>query len=89
MGGDEFLFLLKDRNCKRLDKYVNSVQRCLETTCQKLGVDVNVTASLGIAMYPADGGTAEALLGVADRRMYFEKRSYYRDIGQPESQACA
>jgi GGDEF domain-containing protein len=50
---------------------------------------VNVTASLGIAMYPADGGTAEALLGVADRRMYFEKRSYYRDIGQPESQACA
>jgi diguanylate cyclase (GGDEF)-like protein len=89
MGGDEFLFFLKDRNCRRLDKHVNSVQRNIETTCHKLSVAVSVSASLGIAMYPADGTTAEALLGIADRRMYFEKRSYYSAIGEPEAKACA
>jgi GGDEF domain-containing protein len=43
-----------------------------------------VTTSIGAAFYPADGDTAEELLGTADRRMYFQKHNYYGILAAPD-----
>ena len=39
------------------------------------GQEVFVTASIGIAVFPADGDDAETLLGAADAAMYRAKQS--------------
>jgi len=42
----------------------------------KIGkLDLIVRPSIGIAMYPSDGTTAEALLGNSDAAMYSAKRN--------------
>jgi diguanylate cyclase (GGDEF)-like protein len=42
--------------------------------CQLDGVSVTVTASIGIAIYPEDGASAQELLKQADMAMYAAKR---------------
>ena len=44
---------------------------------------IGVSASVGIALYPDDGDTAEALLGVSDAAMYKAKQS--ARCGRPAS----
>jgi GGDEF domain-containing protein len=43
--------------------------------CKQLFGDDSLTASIGVAHFPADGDDAEQLLAEADRRMYKEKQS--------------
>ena len=37
------------------------------------GVEIHITASIGLALYPADGQNYEALLNRADAAMYRDK----------------
>ena len=84
MGGDEFTVIatgLKD---------VGSVKRVAETLLDAFhlpfalrGQEVRMSASLGLALYPQDGRSADELLHVADSAMYRVKR---RALGaDPES----
>jgi len=50
---------------------------------------LEITASIGISLYPCDGGDAEALLKYADIAMYCAKRTrnqarFYRDCKKDE-----
>jgi predicted signal transduction protein with EAL and GGDEF domain len=38
-----------------------------------LGIDVHVSPSIGIALYPRDGATIDTLLAHADAAMYYAK----------------
>lgn len=70
IGGDEFVVLLPaaDRLAAGL------VAQRLAVLLAGSGPDGTVGASLGIALAPIDGASADALIGAADRALYDAKR---------------
>jgi diguanylate cyclase (GGDEF)-like protein/PAS domain S-box-containing protein len=75
VGGDEFVLLLPDIGSAEDARIVaGRVLQCLGPGAAKDGAR-RVSASLGIALFPADGAEADALLRNADRAMYAAKRA--------------
>ena len=73
-GGDEFALLLPDILAKRdAVSVVRRVVRCIRNPFIVDGNQLNVSASIGVAMYPEAGNTAEALVRSADIAMYHVK----------------
>ncbi len=75
LGGDEFTVLLSEIR-DPADAGVVAA-RLLESLAQPLnleGHEITVGASMGIALYPADGADGDSLLKSADMAMYFAKR---------------
>jgi len=73
-SGDEFLFLMLE--AKDEDNARAMAQRIIEVIAQPVlisGVELSVTASVGLAMYPGDGTTVAMLLKNADLAMYEAK----------------
>ena len=76
LGGDEFVAVLthvgSTLECERV------LQRMLDTASAPIdlpdGVSVQVSASLGVALYPQDGTEADTLLRHADQAMYQAKQ---------------
>ena len=84
MGGDEFTILLAD--LKSDDDASRIAQKLLETIAHPVSVDgheLYVTTSIGIALFPNDGDSAEALLKNADSAMYRAK-----EAGRNSYQLC-
>jgi diguanylate cyclase (GGDEF)-like protein/PAS domain S-box-containing protein len=76
ISGDEFAVILGD--LARPDDAALVAQKILERVAAPVtvqGQEAVVTASVGIATFPADGDNAEALLGAADAAMYRAKQS--------------
>ncbi len=75
LGGDEFACLLDGLQCRvQLGHLACKVFDAVAAPC-KIGVrQLHVRPSIGIAVYPADGLDADALLGNADAAMYNAKR---------------
>ena len=74
MGGDEFTVLLAD--LKTSNDAAKIAQKVLDTVAQPLridGTELFLTTSIGIALFPSDGDSAEALLANADHAMYRAK----------------
>ena len=93
LGGDEFAILLS-----QADEHlaVNLAERLLQSFSRPLeigGVSIDLSASLGIAMYPAHGIDSLALLRKADIAMYASKRtrrastvySAAREVADPDA----
>ena len=74
LGGDEFVLLIQSVGIERMAAVA---QRVLEAVRAPIdmppGGSVQVSASLGIAMFPRDGADADALLRSADIAMYAAK----------------
>jgi diguanylate cyclase (GGDEF)-like protein/putative nucleotidyltransferase with HDIG domain len=75
MGGDEFVILLPGVKVDDVGPKLEQLQRLVKNVCQELFGEDLLGASIGVAVYPADGRDAEQLLAEADRRMYQEKRA--------------
>jgi diguanylate cyclase (GGDEF)-like protein/PAS domain S-box-containing protein len=76
MGGDEFVVLLSEI-AKAVDASV-CADRILSAIARAHQIDeheLHVTASVGVSVYPDDGGDAEALIRQADAAMYHAKKS--------------
>ena len=75
LGGDEFLFIM-DRLAKREDAELiaRRAVKALQSPIRLDGVDLHTSASIGIAMFPADGRNAETLIANADAAMYCAKQ---------------
>ena len=74
LGGDEFVLII-DRLTAAHDATAVA-QRAIASLRQPLqigDVDLHVSASVGIAMFPHDGATVESLLAHADAAMYCVK----------------
>ncbi|HEY6823324.1 MAG TPA: EAL domain-containing protein [Steroidobacteraceae bacterium] len=74
LGGDEFVILV-DGPVTRLEA-VEIGQRAIDVmrpAMRMLGIDVHISPSIGIAFYPGDGATVDALLARADAAMYSAK----------------
>ena len=73
-GGDEFALLVPDIFAKQdAVSVVRRVVRRIRNPFIVDGQQFNVTASVGVAMYPEAGGTADALVRSADTAMYHVK----------------
>lgn len=84
MGGDEFTILLTDIGGPT--DAAKIAQKLLDTIAHPLSVDgheIFATTSIGIALFPSDGDTAEALLKNADSSMYRAK-----EMGRSSYQLC-
>ena len=73
-GGDEFVALLEAGDAKNAAamvsrKLIQEVSRPYEID----GLQIVIGASIGVAIYPDDGGSADALLASADTALYAAK----------------
>lgn len=82
-GGDEFLYLLIDvRDDFDLKAIAEKILASIQLPCDIKSGDrtlrISVNASLGIAVFPNDGTTPDALIASADAAMYRAKGSQSR-----------
>jgi len=74
VGGDEFVILARGIQDKHDAERIGiRVHEALRSPFSHLGREFVVTPSIGIALYPQDGGDAEALMKNADTAMYEAK----------------
>jgi len=76
LSGDEFVVLLSD--FKRFEDVVNLAEQMITVVSLPYavdGVELVVTLSMGISLYPADGRTPEDLIKTADTAMYKAKEA--------------
>jgi diguanylate cyclase len=74
LGGDEFVIVFDGpaTRAETLD-LGQRLLKVMEPSMRLLGIDVHVSPSIGIAFYPRDGATIDALLAHADAAMYHAK----------------
>jgi diguanylate cyclase (GGDEF)-like protein/PAS domain S-box-containing protein len=76
LGGDEFTIILSE--LRQPEDAANVAEKILHSIEQPLTIaetPIEVSASIGIALYPVDGHDAEALLRNADSAMYRAKEA--------------
>jgi diguanylate cyclase (GGDEF)-like protein len=74
-GGDEFVLLASSiTNVEDAPRLAARAIEALQPPVRVAGVDVHTSVSIGIAHYPADGSSIEALLAHADAAMYSAKQ---------------
>jgi len=93
LGGDEFVVLLEGLGGPdEVERVAKNVLGRMREEFRIGETPLRVTASIGIATYPEDGDTAEALLKSADMAMYDAKqngRNTYRFFDMAMSRAAA
>ncbi|MCA1457424.1 EAL domain-containing protein [Bradyrhizobium sp. BRP22] len=73
LGGDEFVVILEETERADVETIAESLLSALSQPLQLSGHECHTTASIGIAMYPADGSDAKTLTKNADMAMYLAK----------------
>ena len=75
-GGDEYVLVVNDlADAEAAAEVAQRVVKCVQRTHTLDDEELNVSASLGIALYPTHGDTADELLKNADAAMYDAKQS--------------
>ncbi|WP_306544894.1 EAL domain-containing protein [Malikia spinosa] len=73
MGGDEFTLLLPQIDAEGTAHLAQKIIARISAPCQFEGMELIVTPSIGIAMFPGDGREVDALLQAGDTAMYRAK----------------
>jgi diguanylate cyclase (GGDEF)-like protein len=76
-GGDEFVVLMPDTDAATARTFAVAMLAALMLTrfSMKSGLELTVSASVGLATSPADGTKVHAIIGAADSRMYSVKNT--------------
>ena len=88
LGGDEFVILLNDLH--DASDVFGVVKKILETLAEPFslsGREIRISASIGVAIYPADGEDLDGLLNDADAAMYRAKergRNNFQGASKPD-----
>jgi diguanylate cyclase (GGDEF)-like protein/PAS domain S-box-containing protein len=93
-GGDEFVILIEAADARGAaamvaGKLINAISRPYSVW----GREVSIGASVGVAIYPEDGRSADALLEAADHALYGAKREgrgdlrFFSQIDQQEARS--
>jgi diguanylate cyclase (GGDEF)-like protein/PAS domain S-box-containing protein len=76
VGGDEFVIVIPAiLSATDASTVAGKILEVLATSFHLHGHDLHVAASIGISLYPSDGGDAETLMRNADTAMYHAKDS--------------
>jgi len=81
LGGDEFVILIE--SCQSREGIVRIAEKLIATIAEPLPVDgheLEVRASIGIAVAPQDGQEAEVIMAAADQAMYWVKTKQGNDF---------
>ncbi len=73
MGGDEFTLLLPQIDAEGAAHLAQTLIARIAEPCRFEGMELIVTPSIGIAMFPGDGREVDALLQAGDTAMYRAK----------------
>ena len=75
LGGDEFTIILTEiEQAHQASMVAQRIVEMLSQPFELAGTEINVGASIGIAMYPVDGTSADSLIKSADLAMYEAKQ---------------
>jgi diguanylate cyclase (GGDEF)-like protein len=79
-GGDEFLYLLLEIKNEAdavliAEKIIRAVSEPCEIFINNVAISPSIRPSIGIALFPKDGDTADVLVKNADKAMYRAKRN--------------
>lgn len=76
LGGDEFVLLITDlKDMQELELILSRLMTEIAAPYPIDKLDLRVSASVGVTLYPLDDGDADSLLRHADQAMYMAKRS--------------
>lgn len=81
LGGDEFGIIMgnvKSDTC--IESVIERFERVMAVPFEFEGIRMMMTASIGWAIYPEDGSEGEALVDIADKRMYQQKQVFYASV---------
>ncbi len=93
-GGEEFVVVLPESNAAQAMMRMERIREAIAGAALPLEkhkartsqANMKVTISIGIASWPADGGTSAELISSADRRMYdAKKRGRNMSVGAEET----
>ncbi len=73
LGGDEFATLVQDSDAQALGSLARDLISAIAAPCRVRGNDLRMSASIGMAIYPSDGGDEESLMRSADIAMHQAK----------------
>ncbi|HJV45560.1 MAG TPA: EAL domain-containing protein [Bacillota bacterium] len=75
LGGDEFTILLENiKGYEEIEEIVKKILRALSKTMYMNGNAVNISASIGVSIFPDHGENPESLITNADKAMYTVKK---------------
>lgn len=76
LGGDEFAILIPDvGDLARIDAVCGCIGDCFQAAVEFNGVQIYLSSSIGIALYPDDGEGMKSIFKSADLALYEAKRS--------------
>jgi diguanylate cyclase (GGDEF)-like protein/putative nucleotidyltransferase with HDIG domain len=78
-GGDEFALLIAQDDAAPAEMRLDALRQAANQAARELHIDSDLSLCAGIAAYPRDGGTAEELLGAAERRLVQCKQLFYEE----------
>lgn len=81
-GGDELVFFAEDANAATVDCLRSRIAAVFAEPVVFEGQSLLADTAVGVAVYPDDGQTADAVLGAADRAMYQDKSSSRTDTAR-------
>jgi len=82
IGGDEFIIILSSLpDFKVAERIASGLIEQIVQPIRVENVEVAVSASIGISLYPENGATAEDLIRLADKAMYQIKRRGKNNFG--------
>jgi diguanylate cyclase (GGDEF)-like protein/putative nucleotidyltransferase with HDIG domain len=81
LGGDEFILVLPEFDAATVAEFLPRVHGAVEDAAKTVCNRKTVSVSVGASFYPQHGVTPEELLSEADRAMYDDKETHYRERG--------
>lgn len=89
-GGDEFVLLLADADADGAMVVATRIQEIYRSMGQTLrGTNVDISFSIGLAVFPDDGSTPELLLAHADEALYQAKHTGSGKVARYQQPAAA
>ncbi len=88
-GGDEFTVILPQTDLAGARTAAERLRSAVEGHTFPLACPGEITISIGISTFPADGTTTSMLLEIADRALYLAKQSGRNRVGPAEHEAAA
>lgn len=76
MGGDEFVIVMPDTGSETAMRVSEKIRQKIEAIIflEDEGLNINLTASFGVASYPDDAHSKQELISIADNAMFSAKR---------------